>query len=398
MSLFEAIVYYDKALALDPHHRSSHNNLGNILRGKNQLEEAIAHFLLIQKDHPEHINSLNGLGACYASLGKHQKAADYFKKIIEIKPDDYNAHTNLGIELLLMGEFEQGWDAYAWRFYRPDLKRTFNCPLWEGEALENKRLLIHAEQGAGDVIQFLRYLPHVKTLGAEIIFECHKPLYKLCFQQTGIDIVVAKGNKLPKSDYHIPLLGLAQLFNTRKDNILNQVPYIYIDEKKQQKWESYFSSYKKLKVGLVWAGNPEHPNDKNRSCRLIDWLPFLKNQQVDFFSLQKNFGLQQLESLPEKIRITNLDELLFDYLDTAECVKQLDLIITVDTSVAHLAGALAKPVWVLLPYVPDWRWMLNSESSPWYPTMRLFRQHEIGNWLPVISEVEQALIMINQSP
>ena len=127
-------------------------------------------------------------------------------------------------------------------------------------------------------------------------------------------------------------------------------------------------------------------------------MPFLKNQQVDFFSLQKNFGLQQLESLPEKIRITNLDELLFDYLDTAECVKQLDLIITVDTSVAHLAGALAKPVWVLLPYVPDWRWMLNSESSPWYPTMRLFRQHEIGNWLPVISEVEQALIMINQSP
>ena len=277
---------------------------------------------------------------------------------------------------------------------------NFDCPLWQGEELENKRLLIHAEQGAGDVIQFLRYLPHVKTLGAEIIFECHKPLYTLCYEQTGIDIVIAQGSKIPKCDYQVPLLTLPQVFNAKIGNIINQVPYICIDDKSRQKWLEYFKKNSKLKVGIVWAGNPEHSNDENRSCLLKDWAAFLDNTDIEFFSLQKNFGREQLSELPNAIKITDLDALIFDYLDTAACISFLDLVITVDTSVAHLAGALGKSVWTLLPYVPDWRWMLGTDKSPWYPTMDLLRQESIGDWLPVIAKVQNKLahFVLNNRP
>lgn len=382
---------YVKTLELEPEHRSAHNNLGNILRSEGNMAEALVHFEFILEHYPEHVNSINGAGACYASLGEHDRAISFFKKAIALNPTDYHAHTNYGIELLTLGNFEQGWDEYAWRFKRPDLKRDLEMPEWQGEPLEGKRLLIHAEQGAGDAIQFLRFVPHVKTLGPEIVFECHKDMYALCYEQTGIDIVISKGTKLPKYDYHVPLLSLAQIFDTSLDTIPNQTPYIYVPENKIKQWQNTLSTYEHFKVGLVWSGNPEHPNDLNRSCDLNQWLPFLSLKNIDFFSLQKKFKLEQLNALSKDVNIINLDDKIFDYVDTAACITQLDLVITVDTSVAHLAGALGKPVWVLTPFVPDWRWMLNTEKSPWYPTMQLFRQQKIGDWEPVIISITNEL-------
>lgn len=382
---------YSKTLELEPEHRSAHNNIGNILRSEGKMREALEHFNFIHQHYPDHANSINGAGACYASLGEHEKAKSFFEKAIKLNPNDYHAHTNYGIELLTLGDFDKGWEEYAWRFKRPDLKREFNMPQWQGEPLEGKRLLVHAEQGAGDAIQFLRFIPHVKTLGPEIVFECHKDMYALCYEQTGIDIVISKGTKLPACDYHIPLLSLAQIFNINFDNIPNNVPYIYVPENKIEQWQGLLANASKVKIGLVWAGNPEHPNDYNRSCDLQQWLPFLEQEEIDFFSLQKKFKLEQLQQLPENIHVTNLEDKIFDYVDTAACITQLDLVITVDTSVAHLAGALGKPVWVLIPYVPDWRWMLNTEKSPWYPTMRLFRQQKIGDWEPVIAKITEEL-------
>jgi len=383
---------YLKTLELEPNHRSAHNNVANILRTQHKPQEALEHFEFINKHYVDHVNAINGAGACYAALGQHEKAINLFEKSVQLKPMDYHAHTNYGIELLTLGDFEKGWEEYAWRFQRPDLKRNLEMPEWQGESLEGKRLLIHAEQGAGDTIQFLRFLPHIKTLGAEIVFECHKELYALCYEQTGIDVVIAKGSKLPQCDYHIPLLSLAQIFNTNLDNIPNQVPYLYIPETNTTQWKNFFSAYQQFKVGLVWAGNPAHSNDINRSCQLKDWLPFLALDNIDFFSLQKKFQLEQLQDLPDNIQITNLDDKLQDYIDTAACISQLDLVITVDTSVAHLAGALGKPVWTLIPFVPDWRWMLNTEKTPWYPTMRLFRQQKIGDWQPVIEKIAHILV------
>lgn len=387
----DAIEAYKKALILDPKHKSAHNNLGNLLRSKGDPLQAINHFLAVQKINPKHVNSLNGLGACYASLGQHEKSVEYFRKTIALNPDDYNAHTNLGIELLLLGQFDEGWREYNWRFLRPDLKRHLTTPHWQGEDLEKKRLHIYAEQGAGDVIQFLRFIPHIKTLGAEIILECHKDLYTLCFQQTGIDIVVAYGTKVPKCDYHVPLLSLAAMLNVNLDNIPDLVPYLCTPEAKRQQWKDYFKEVNKLKVGIVWAGNPKHPNDLFRSCDLSMFMPFLTMPEVAYYSLQKNFEVEQLADLPSEVMIDNLADKIFDYTDTAACIEQLDIVITVDTSVAHMAGALGKNVWVLIPYVPDWRWMLNSENTPWYPTMRLFRQEKIGDWTPVVNRIADSL-------
>jgi len=387
----QAIDYYKKTLVRDPNHRSAHNNLANLLKEKNEINEALTHYQSVHKICPDHLNSLNGLGGCYAAIGEHEKSIACFNSVIELQKDDYHAHTNLGIELLLAGNFEQGWKHYSWRFLRPDLKRDLPCPIWQGEDIENKRLFIHAEQGAGDVIQFLRYIPHVKTFGAEIVFECRKDLYTLCFEQSGIDIVIAQGAKVSRCDYHLPLLSLPQVFNTTVDTIPNQVPYLYVPEKKQQLWQEKIGETDKCKIGIAWAGNPLHPNDLYRSCDLSMFIPFLAFDNAKYFSLQKNYRLDQLETLPKNINLVNLDKAIFDYQDTAACIMQLDLIITVDTSIAHLAGALGKAVWVLIPYVPDWRWMLEREDSPWYPTMRLFRQQSLGDWIAVVENITHHL-------
>lgn len=387
----ESIATYEKTLKLDPLHRSAHNNLGNMLKERGLTTQALHHFEFLYQKYPDHANAINGLASCYLAIGEYQKAKKFFELSLEKDTNSHVAHTNLGIVDLLLGDFEHGWPEYSYRLKRKGVGRDLPTPVWQQESLEGKRLFIHAEQGAGDVIQFFRYVPYLKTLGAEIILEVLPELYTLFYAQNCVDMVIKIYDKIPKHDYHISLLSLPGIFNTNLASIPKVIPYLHVTQEYIEKWQARIPATERLKVGIVWAGNPEHANDGNRSIPLLNLLPILQLENIDFFSLQKKFGLEQLAQLPEGVNLINLDSEIFEYADTAACIMQLDLVITVDTSVAHLAGALGKPVWTLVPFVPDWRWMLKREDSPWYPTMRLFRQPLIGDWQTVVERVADTL-------
>lgn len=393
----ESIACYEKTLQLDPLHRSAHNNLGNMLKERGLMTQALHHFEFLYQKYPEHANAINGLASCYLAIGEYQKAKKFFELSLEKDSTSHVAHTNLGIVLLLLGDFAQGWQEYAYRLKRKGVGRDLPTPAWQQEPLEGKRLFIHAEQGAGDVIQFFRYVPYLKTLGAEIIIEVLPELYTLFYAQNCVDMVIKIYDKIPKHDYHVSLLSLPGIFNTDAKTIPRMIPYLHVPDSYMRKWQERIPNSERLKIGIVWAGNPGHANDANRSIPLLSFLPILQIENIDFYSLQKKFGLEQLAQLPSQINLVNLDADIFEYADTAACIMQLDLVITVDTSVAHLAGALGKPVWTLLTFVPDWRWQLKRDDSPWYPTMRLFRQPLISDWPTVIEQVAESLNALSKA-
>jgi hypothetical protein len=252
--------------------------------------------------------------------------------------------------------------------------------------------LLHAEQGLGDVIQFVRYIPYVAQLGTKVIIECHKELKSLLKNVEGIQQVISQGEELPSFDVHCPIASLPLIFNTIQDNIPTNIPYIYVESMSVNKWKNKLENdNSKLNIGLVWAGNPKHKNDRNRSIPLSGFLPLMKFTNITFYSLQKGTASEQSKNLPIRMKLVDLTKEINDFADTAALIENLDLVITVDTAVAHLTGALGKPVWVLLPFAPDWRWMLNREDSPWYPTIRLFRQPSLGDWDSVISRITKEL-------
>jgi hypothetical protein len=287
---------------------------------------------------------------------------------------------------LTLGDFREGWEEYEWRWNCEELRlrrRQFAQPQWNGRPLNGQTILLHCEQGLGDTLQFIRYIPLVAERGGRVVVECQVELRRLiCANYAGIS-VVAKGEPLPEFDFHCPLMSLPKVMKTTLASMPMSVPYLHADCVLSESWrkraglESTF-----FKVGLVWAGRRQHKNDRNRSMALEDFASLGKVNNVKFFSIQKD-GQSQREASAQ-LAVTDTTADLHDFSDTAA-------LIAVDTSVAHLAGAMGKPVWILLPFVPDWRWMLERSDSPWYSTMRLFRQPSAGDWKSVIQEVADAL-------
>jgi tetratricopeptide (TPR) repeat protein len=390
--LDKAVACYRNAIQCDKNSYMAYNNLGSALRLQGNLHEAVVSYQKALQIKPDFTGAMNNLGTALRDKGALGEAMSWYRKAIQLTPDFVDAHWNLSFALLLAGQFEEGWQEYEWIWKLKKPKHKLPQPLWDGADMKGKRILLYAEQGFGDVIQFVRYASMVKAKGAEVILGCQKELKSLLKSIPGVISVVAFGELLPQFDLQCPLPSLPRIFNTTLVSIPSQVPYLYADEQLITKWHDRISLHNsQMNVGLVWAGSPGHLNDRNRSCPLNLFLPIACMNGIRLFSLQKEIPERWTSDSVTELNLIDNTEDIEDFSDTAGIIMNLDLVISVDTAVAHLAGAIGKPVWILLPYAPDWRWMLNRNDSPWYPTMRLFRQPSPGDWKSVISKVHDEL-------
>ncbi|MDJ1180521.1 tetratricopeptide repeat protein [Roseofilum sp. BLCC_M91] len=416
-----ATKHYYHSLELAPNSPEAHNNLGVALSQQENLEEAIAAYHRSLELNPHYADAYNNLAVALDKIGEYDRAIAAYQTCIRLKPDYAEAHTNLGIALLLAGDLTNGWAEYEWRYQwqTSGHHKPVYQPRWNGHLFIRRRLLLYCEQGFGDSIQFLRYLPWVQERGGEVILECPQLLMRLFedfVEEHGADgkkkvQLVPRDRPLPDYDIWAPLMSLPYILGTTLDTIPVPIPYLRAPvraglervgagldhlsssseemDKPAPRVDRAIRKSDNFKVGLAWGGNPNHGNDRQRSCKFADLLPLLELEGIDFYSLQKGDRAQELAGVEN---ITNLDPTIQDFADTATLIDQLDLIITVDTSLVHLAGAMGKPTWLLLSFVPDWRWMLDREDSPWYPTVRLFRQPTRGDWHSVITAVKTTLI------
>ena len=390
---------YRLAINARPDFAEAHFNLGNIMLQERQMAAAIERFKQAIALKPTYAEAHSNTGNACKELGRYQDALQHYNRALYHKPDLAEANFNRSLIHLLHQDFQQGWEGFEWRFKLPDAgavyPHRFKVPRWDGSNFKGRRLLVHCEQGFGDTLQFIRYLPMVKKLGGSVIFETRKELMGILKKVPGMDSLIQRspdGNHGEPFDYHIPLMSLPGVFQTRLETIPSHTPYILADDRKLVKWRRIISGQKpEFKIGIVWAGRPGHTNDHNRSCGMDVFLPLSQIPGVQLFSLQKGEGVARLKEVSNGGAIVNLGERLVDFEDTAGAIANLDLIVSVDTAVAHLAGAMGNPVWLLLPFVPDWRWLLNRTDTPWYPTMRLFRQPEAGDWHTVFRNVSESL-------
>lgn len=382
----EAIHHYNFAIAHQPN-AQFHYNLGVALQEVGKLEEAIQQYHTATVLNPNYAEAYNNLGYVQNQLGQIEEAIAHYHKAINCKPNFAEAHRNLAESLLLIGDFTHGFAEYEWRWqlFAPHQLPNFTTPPWDGSYLAGKTILLYAEQGLGDTIQFIRYAPLIKERGGRVIATCLPSQVRLLKTVPGIEQVFALDEELPLFHTQAPLMSLPYLFGTTPDTVPAQIPYLTPPSHNFK-----LSAGDRLKVGITWAGNPGNRYDIRRTCGLQPFLPLLATPEVDFYSLQIG-STKELAQLPPDVKVKYLSVNISDFADTAAIVAQLDLVITIDTSVAHLAGALGKPTWVVLPFVPDWRWMLKRQDSPWYPTMRLFRQESIGDWSGVFARVAEAL-------
>lgn len=388
----EACDCYRKALVVKPDFGEAYNNLGNGLVALGDLNEAVSVFRSASRFLPLSPVPLCALAAALQAQGAVVEAVSACREALGRDPGCPEAHWNLALALLLLGCFREGWRELEWRWEKQGFtspRRNFLQPLWDGSPLAGRTILLHAEQGLGDAIQFIRYVPLVSARGGRVLVECHPQLVSLFRTLQDVMAVIPFGQPLPPFVVHAPLLSLPGIFGTEETTIPRSVPYLSVPPDSRHTW-SALKLPRGLKVGVVWAGNPNHPNDDNRSLPQ-EWLVPLIESLHGFchcYSLQ--LGGSDVRS-PLPAGLVDLTQGITDFSDTAAIVERLDLILCVDTSVAHLTGALGKPVWVMLPYAPDWRWLLGRSDSPWYPTMRLFRQHCSGDWSRVVSEVAIAV-------
>ncbi|MGA2442359.1 MAG: tetratricopeptide repeat protein [Tepidisphaeraceae bacterium] len=389
----EAIVEFEQALAARPDYPEAMMNLGAALKARNQDDRAIDLFRRALRLRPDFFEALLNYGQALCDSRHFDDAIAAFRKAIALRPDDPAAHFHLSGVLLLTGNFSDGWREYEWRLLKPDFgiaKTRFPQPRWTGQDLAGKRIFLHAEQGAGDIIQFSRLAALLSQRGAQTILACPPTLLRLMRSLDGVSHLITNTQLAPDFDYHCYLLSLPLLLGLNLQTIPANVPYLRAQPELAEHWRSRLMPLgNRKKVGLVWAGNPNHSNDHNRSIPPSAFAPLAEISGVSFISLQKNDAPNPLP--PPGFELIDHTAEIFDYADTAGLIANLDLVIAADTSVAHLAGALAKPVWTLLPFHPDLRWMLDRSDSPWYPTMRLFRQPRPGDWQTPIRQIADAL-------
>lgn len=401
-----AIASYKKAIKIDPSNINPLVRIGDILFKRREYDAACNYFLQALSIDPNHAYSHRHAGIIYLELNQVDRAILSLQQALATDPTNSYAHFHLSIALLLKGELRTGFIEYEWRWRCQDtpnpssnlsqlLSRTLSHPLWNGDNYSGRRLLILAEQGFGDIIQFIRYIPLVKTLGGDngqILFECPASLHRL-FE--GIkDIKLVKDSALPAFDFYVPLLSLPRILGTTIDNIPNPIPYLSVpsDRDLDSSFGLSRSITRQLRIGLVWATYSNSPSSQKRSCPLRIFRRLLGLKHALFYSLQTEIASEETALFDSLTwQIVDMRDRINDFADTAAIIEQMDLVITIDTAVAHLAGALGKPVWVMLPFAPDWRWMLGREDSPWYPTMRLFRQWHLGDWEGTTERVISAL-------
>ncbi len=390
--LAEAIARYRQALSCNPNSAAVHHNLGLALQEAEQFPEAVAHLRQSLACQPSSADACNTLGVALLELDQVAEAEASYRQALRLRPDHALAHRNLGLALLLQGRFAEGWPEYEWRRRCPEYTMpSFPQPWWDGSALAGQTILLSAEQGLGDTLQFVRYARLAKERGAgRVVVGCPKPLERLLANCPGVGRVVSSTAELPPFDVQISLLSLPGIFQTAVDTIPAAVPYLAADSESVQRWKQELGSPGEFWVAIAWQGNPSNA-DRRRAAPLAQFASLARIAGIRLVSLQKGHGSDQLPPLAAQLGIVDLGSRVDDFLDTAAVLANVDLVVTVDTALAHLAGALGVPVWVALRFAADWRWLRQRDDSPWYPTMRLFRQTEPGNWEGVMARMAQEL-------
>lgn len=386
-----AVASYQRAIAIRDDDPGSHSNLGNALRALGRHEEAEAHHRKAIELDPGYLKACYNLGLVLKDQGKLNEGIACLEEAVKRKPDYVDAHWDLALALLMKGDLEAGFEEYEWRWrLAENPPRRFNKPAWNGDPLDGRTILLHAEQGLGDSIQFARYVAQVAERSGRVVLECQKPLANLFATLEGPTEIATRGEALPEFDLHAPLLSLPRIFKTGLDKIPVNESYLAADPKLGQKFAATFDA-ESFNIGLVWAGKPTHRNDRNRTAGIEPFITLLGIPDCAFHSLQIGPRASDIQATGCTGLIRNHADTIEDFADTAALVSALDLVISVDTSVCHLVGALGKPCWVVVPYTPDWRWLIEREDSPWYPSFRLFRQESFGDWPGVFARIAAEL-------
>lgn len=399
----QAEYYFLQALELQPHNVKILLDCANSLNMNNKVEKALKLYNKIIELRPKNTSALYNIAYSLKKLGKVKEALELYKKVLELNPHHHEAHFGKGITHLIMGDFEQGWPEYEWRWKRNGCnQRIPSASVWNGSDVNGKTIIILAEQGLGDTFQFIRYAQVIKQMGATVIAMVQTPLVQLLSLCPYIDKVVPLNSSFDSCDYYISLLSIPAVMHTTLDTIPHNIPYLYADKQLEAYWQKQLAANTHFKIGICWQGNANYSTHFLRttvaakSISLELFKPLLELPQVTVYSLQHINGIEQIKQLPSSCQLITFDN-DFDtshgrFMDTAALIKNLDLVITVDTSIAHLAAGLGVPTWILLPEPSDWRWMLDRYDSPWYPTnVRLFRQPTMGDWSSVITQITQEL-------
>jgi tetratricopeptide (TPR) repeat protein len=391
----EAMQYFHKALELNPKFADVYNNMGIALKNQGKYAEAIASYQRALELSPSSPDAHTNWGNALQEQGILQEALGHYDRALKMAHDPPDSHFNRAILWLLQGDWERGWPEYEWRWQTKGFPHYgFRQPRWDGSDLTGKTIFLYAEQGLGDTLHFIRYVPLVKERGGRVIVQCQPVLQRLLANLAGIDQLIPQGSPVPEFDVHAALLSLPAIFKTTFANVPAQVPYLHPDPELVKHWRQELGAGD-FKIGIVWQGNPKFGYDKLRSLALTEFAPLAQMPGVKLIGLQKGKGSEQIASLEGRFSVMDLsarlDEASGPFMDTAAVIKNLDLVIAPDTAIGHLAGALGARVWIALQTVPNWRWMLERTDSPWYPTARLFRQKEVGNWKGVFAEMASAL-------
>ncbi|HTW94905.1 MAG TPA: tetratricopeptide repeat protein [Tepidisphaeraceae bacterium] len=394
----DAVAAGQKAIAAQPEFPELFNNLANALKDRGDAEQAMPLYRQAIAQRPTYAEAINNLGIAYHDLNRLDEAIACFRQSIAVNPAYPLAHWNLGLNLLRQGKLREGWPEYEWRFRAHEVRQPGSesgAPFWDGAPLNGRRILLHGEQGFGDMIQFVRYVPRVADAGGNVILYCHRELLTLMRSLRGVLELAETGRPPPQCDLHSPLLSLPRIFDTNLQNIPAQTPYLWPEPALVTQWKNHIGK-SGFNVGLVWSGRPLHQFNARyqRSLPLSTLMASLRAiPGVTFHSLQTGEAARQVEE-----GIIDHSAHLTDFAQTAAAMANLDLIVTIDTAAAHLAGALNRPVWVLLPWIADWRWMMDRTDCPWYPTMRLFRQQSPGDWSVPLTQIAGALAAAASSP
>lgn len=391
-----AIAASRRAIELRPNYRDAYLNLAVAAYEIDALEDALLANERAAAIDPNCAQAYCNMATVLHAFGRYGEAIAACDRAIALRPDYAQAHANRAISLLLTGDFAQGWSDYPWTWRVPAKRGSYpyldRFPLWDGAPFRGRHLLITREQGFGDALQMVRYLPAVKARGGTVALEVAPALAPLFAEFPGVDELRVVGDTaVPREDVdlHVPLLGLPRAFAAGAHSIPFEAPYLRADAARTERWRGRLGPAERLRIGFAWSGNPGHVDDRHRSCRLEDFARLGDVEGAAWYSLQKGCD-QELRSIGT-MAFEPLGSEIGDFADTAAIVSQLDLVIAVDTSIVHLAGAMGKPVWTLLAFVPDWRWLTAGEATPWYPTMRLFRQPRAGHWASVFTEVAREL-------
>ncbi|HQU46137.1 MAG TPA: tetratricopeptide repeat protein, partial [Pirellulales bacterium] len=380
-----AVRAFLKTLELDPQYVDAHGNLGLAYFEQGRVDEAVMQFRKALRLAPGSAETFNNLGVALMQQGRPQEAAQRYRQALQIRPDYIEAHLNLGRALLTLGDFEQGWLEHEWR-ERLSGNRSPRTrkPRWNGAPLAGRTLLLYAEQGLGDTLQFVRYAELAKRGGGTVIVDGQPALTRILASCPSVDKVIASGSSPPDHDVQARLLGVPALLRTTMHDIPAEVPYVFADRVLVEKWRARLAKIAGFKIGIAWQGNPDWVGDRFRSVPLTHFKALADLRDVRLINLQKGAGAEQLVTATNHFQVIDfgpqVDLAAGPFMDTAAIMQSLDLVVTSDTSIAHLAGALGVPVWVALSYAPDWRWLIDRDDSPWYPTMRLFRQPRPGDW------------------